>query len=570
MAQQQTSTWKPPSYAVPAQEGGWKPPSYATPAGGESAAGPDESPDEGAFGRFARTAISTTGLPMLSPVPSTPEEKQINAGPGGYPAMLGSRIMGAVGSLPGQLKGAYQYWEPRLTGQVPLKQTAEELSTIKPELAGLATGVAAGDLLGRVPGAVSDARTVLRNKVAPQVEEAGLGVTDVTRGKFGGLRSEEKPQGAIGRNVLEQTTGYSPRAQALSGEQRINDLTKRMEENVHVATRGGVKLSNDAAHQALTEAVNSVPRNAPEIRSKIESLRENLDLPGHEPGTPYSPDEILEIKRGIGKAVKHWGPDWMRDNDLARAEKSVYGALDNELDRGVPGNKEINDNIHGLIPGVSQAVRRAYGAGAIQSMADRWALRTGGSQVGLYELMTGQPIKAAAATALQEAAGRPFLRTAAARALYKLGGGQTLPVPERIPGIVPWEERLGFQGVPRRPLALPPVGGTSLPAGGEAIPLTEGYFPTPEQFRDELISRGLGYPRMLPERAGGPFEMPPSATVEVIPPAERVPGRYSGLLDQPIQSIGPSVIDIQPRPESGPTGIAGRIKAKQKPRNKYL
>jgi hypothetical protein len=141
---------------------------------------------------------------------------------------------------------------------------------------------------------------------------------------------------------------------------------------------------------------------------------------------------------------------------------------------------------------------------------------------------------------------------------------------------------IGAQGPP----ALPAVGRTGFRTviGPLGEPITTDWrgTPTPEEFREQMISRGQLAPRMLPEAttftgqfgpsvgprlvpskypAGGPFEMPPSSTIETYPPAERVPGRYAGMLDQSVRRIGPTGEEIPPQAAAAPspTGIAGRI-----------
>ena len=367
-----------------------------------------------------------------------------------------------------------------------------------------AAAYGAGNLLGMistlgVPEAadmLGDARAwairPFARAAAPGIEESGLGITDLTRGRVAGPLAERvHPQGMIGREMLDQSTGYGVRAQALSGIDRSLELKARMEENLREAGRSGITGSNAAAHEALSAAAANVERNAPEIAEKIEGLRPKLDLPGHEPGTPYTPSELLEIKRGIGKSVGKWTPEWQRDGDVLRARNSIYGAIDNELDRIVPGNKEINDSIHRLIAANEAATRRAYGAGGMQSLADRIALRTGGSQVGLYELMSGDPVRAAATVALQEAAGRPWLRTALARTLWKLGGLGGEPVPPLFdaPTPGPTSRMLGPMPItPAQPMQ--PMDETP-----SAYPDTSHYY----------SSTPMRLGRLLPEEAGGPY-----------------------------------------------------------------
>lgn len=99
--------------------------------------------------RFLQSAYGMTPAPLLAP-PKTPTEKAASLlGPEAVPALRTAES--SAGALE-QLPEAVRYWAARIPGlgTVPLKQTGEELSTIKPELAGMAAGGAVTAVLPKI------------------------------------------------------------------------------------------------------------------------------------------------------------------------------------------------------------------------------------------------------------------------------------------------------------------------------------------------------------------------------------------------------------------------------------
>ena len=211
----------------------------------------------------------------------------------------------------------------------------------------------------------------IASAIAPKVAETALGITDRMRGRGR----------TVGQAVLNETSGIRPGTIAEQAQDQSLNLTRQMEGNVHQATVQGAMGSSQPAHNVLNQAIQNTPRNAHDVIDKLNDLYENLDLrPRGSVGpvpTSYTPDELLEMKRGIGKTISKWPAEWQNDSDVLRLKQQLYGALDGELDRLVPGNAELNQRISSLIPAAEQATRKSLGAGVTQKVAGRIAAHTG-------------------------------------------------------------------------------------------------------------------------------------------------------------------------------------------------
>jgi hypothetical protein len=207
--------------------------------------------------------------------------------------------------------------------------------------------------------------------VAPKVAESALNVTNKMRGRGR----------TVGEAVLGEIPGIRPATIAASAGEKIGALTNDMESAVHDATLAGARGTTQPAHDVLNDALKKVPRNARELRSKIESLRDVLSLVEKKPGQAtkmiYTPDELLEIKRGVDKTIQTWGPEWQKIGDVQRVKQSLYGAIDKELDSLVPGNAELNQRISSLIPAKSAAKKLTTAAPLSQKLAHRMLAHTG-------------------------------------------------------------------------------------------------------------------------------------------------------------------------------------------------
>jgi hypothetical protein len=221
----------------------------------------------------------------------------------------------------------------------------------------------------------------LLKRAAPSMAESALNVTERMRGRGR----------TIGQSALDETTGVRPATIRAQAGDQLGRLTSQMENSVHQATSQGAMGSTAPAQQALNDTFDSLPRNARALRAKVLGLGDLLDLrPQGSIGpvtTAYTPDELLEMKRGIGKEIQSWPPEWQKMPEVKGVQTRLYGALDNELDRLVPGNADMNQRISSLIPVQKQATRLGDQAPLGQRLAHRAAAHTGalaGTGIGGY------------------------------------------------------------------------------------------------------------------------------------------------------------------------------------------
>jgi hypothetical protein len=290
------------------------------------------------------------------------------------------------------------------------------------------SGQAANEITGQgltnaVLQAGGEGTSSVLKKAAPKMAESALNVTERMRGRGR----------TIGQAALDETSGVSPATIKTQAGARLGELTSQMEDAVHQATSSGATGSTLPAHQALNDAIDSMPRNAHSLRAKIMDLGGLLDLrPQGSIGpvpTTYSPDELLEIKRGIGKEIQSWPPEWQKMSDVKNVQSKLYGALDGELDRLVSGNASANQKISSLIPVKQQAARLSDAASTTQRIAHRVTAHTGalaGSGIGGYlGYREGGPkgaaIGAAAGLALPELLASPTAQMTGARLTQAAG-----------------------------------------------------------------------------------------------------------------------------------------------------
>lgn len=203
-------------------------------------------------------------------------------------------------------------------------------------------------------------------KLAPKIAESSLGVTEQ-------LRSRSRQ---IGEAVLENTHGITVAKLRPEIKQAIQTITTSMENGVNRMTQSGVTGDVSGARQVLQNAISKVPRNAPSLSQKLQGLTDLLHL-GNPAQTRFTPDELLEMKRGINKEIKTWPPEWQKISDVKSVEQQLYGAIDKELDRLIPGNKEKNDLINNLIAAQTRVKRMSAAAPMTQKLAQRMLTHTG-------------------------------------------------------------------------------------------------------------------------------------------------------------------------------------------------
>lgn len=220
-----------------------------------------------------------------------------------------------------------------------------------------------GAEVGAGAGVVSEGARAL----APTIAESALGVTNKLRGH----------DRTIGESVLNEVGGIRPSTIAQQSRSKLGILTKEMEGGVHSATQAGTTVTTDAANKVLDDAIAKAPRNARTYTEKLNSLRDLLDFnQGAGPQQRvFTPDEALEMKRGIDKEISNWDIDSRKSVEPIKHQ--LYQAIDNELDRAAPGNEQLNQRISSLIPVKQRASILEKGAPTTQRMAHRLTAHTG-------------------------------------------------------------------------------------------------------------------------------------------------------------------------------------------------
>lgn len=259
--------------------------------------------------------------------------------------------------------------------------------------------------------------------------------------------------------------------------------------------------------------------------------------------------KIRLLNADIRALPEKYGPVGVRVRQAALS--ALRNQIDNQLESmGEPGVKQSN-RAYGALKNIQDRLQERYyqetGKAARSSPIPDWMHayvfgHSGGAAIGVGARL-GSMFKPSPAMNLF-------------KGLQTLGRSDLEPAAPYTPPFRPIRGLLG-QG----PLITPAPADTSFVTGGKAMPpiytgsrmLPEGNPPIivgrsplgsavrgmptePELYQS---TRAMRTGKLLPETAGGPYAMPPSSTVEVLPPAERVPGRYAGLLDQRVERIGP-------------------------------
>lgn len=313
--------------------------------------------------------------------------------------------------------------------------------------AGSSLGIGAGLALPEhVPPALRAAGRVVKKTAVPLAETA-LGITKMAR-------AYSKTPGVA---ALEETKGFNPAAVATSARSKVGALDKELTGNAAVATRQGVQGTLAPARQGLADrAAIAASGNSSYTPEEMALMQKQLTVPqpgfggatSYPPGaatkvqiTPtgvirgaipplvidelQSPSTILRMKREFGNDFTKWSP--LHPNKDMGVARQAYRALDQELDRTVPGADQLNQRISSLIPVAERGEDAALNAGWVQRSLHRIGAHSGAGLGLVTGYHYGGPLGAVAGLVGPELLSSPTARMAAARGMY--GGGKALATP---------------------------------------------------------------------------------------------------------------------------------------------
>jgi hypothetical protein len=250
--------------------------------------------------------------------------------------------------------------------------------------------------------------------LAPKLAESALGVTQRFRGHGR----------TIGEAALGETSAIRPAAMASQASGKLASLTSELEARADAAGQAGATGSTKPALDYLdTQIAKFQARNSP-LAEKLQAVRDQLtknSYTGQAIPQDLSPRALLELKRGVGDTINTWEPQLKKTvNPMAQR---VYGLLDSELDRTVPGAADLNQRMSSLIPVRQRAQAVSNSASLTQKAANRLARPTGamaaslvGGGVGYHKGgIPGAVAGGAAGLVLPEALASPTAQMAAAR-----------------------------------------------------------------------------------------------------------------------------------------------------------
>jgi hypothetical protein len=126
------------------------------------------------------------------------------------------------------------------------------------------------------------------------------------------------------------------------------------------STRPALTVLDDAIAKAKNQ-------NAADTTQALQKVRNQLTVDsstGEAIPEQLTSSKVLALKRGITAENKLW--DQGKQNAVKPIIQKVYHALDSEVDRTVPGTKEINQRLSSLFPVVERADVKDLGENALQ------------------------------------------------------------------------------------------------------------------------------------------------------------------------------------------------------------
>lgn len=290
------------------------------------------------------------------------------------------------------------------------------------EIAGHMAGMGANAAL--IAGATAGLPPVMRaggrvmRRGAAAAAESALGVRAIQRG-YG------KTPGTF---AVEETGGLNPSTVAASARKKIGDLNADLENRAATSTTpASLQPARDVIDFRATTAGagNSAytPKELAEMRAHLTNPQPGfagaIDPATGEIAVDQSPMNILRMKREFGKDFTKWNP--LHPKGEIGTARNVYRALDDELDRTVPGADDLNQRISSGIPVAERAEATDLNAGVGQRVAHRIAAHSGAMLGGVAGYHAGGIPGLVAGMVLPEVISSPTARMAGARALYGTG-----------------------------------------------------------------------------------------------------------------------------------------------------
>ena len=238
-----------------------------------------------------------------------------------------------------------------------------------------------------------------------------------------GIRKGDKAFGKTpGEALLNDTRGFSPATVAKTGQQTLDRLNPQL--NADYAAAPG-PASPDSARQVILNAMAKARQEKnPVALQQLQPLLDHLtSFEGQAIPSQMSPADLLNLKRGFGKARTSWSPE--TSPDVQGTARQAYHALDKEGDRVVPTSEQLNQRISSLIPAVQRAESTSRNATIPEKVMHRMAAHTGAAIGGIagadagynHGGLPGAMIGGVAGAVLPEVATSPAMQMMLARGM---------------------------------------------------------------------------------------------------------------------------------------------------------
>lgn len=223
-----------------------------------------------------------------------------------------------------------------------------------------------GAAMGAIGGGVAEGAKA----AAPVLAESALNVTSRNR-MYG------RTPGAA---ILNDTTGFTPRAVADSAQAKMGELTPQLENAAAAAGQNGARGSLAPARSVVSSEISkNLGNRAVQSANELHPLQNFLakdQVTGLPLAKQQTPTGLLNLKRGIdADFINRWvegapkGPQ--------NTAKAAYGAVNREFERAVPSAAGLNQRVSSLFPVAERANQADLNAGILQRSFGRFGRPTG-------------------------------------------------------------------------------------------------------------------------------------------------------------------------------------------------